>query len=196
MSYQKMKVTLKGETPLMFDRFVTMEKKKIRPEQKLYLKKEKGKNYLIFPFLNLISFLASKTTTSCCKKFLDKRKYKDSLDVVQSCFGIEENTIYILDKKGEKIEIGEFKSNDNGEIIDEKSGMYIRYDVARLKNAVNPKERPVLNEWRIDFTCLLEDNDLVTLDDLMNFFEQGGKYIGLGTFRPMFGKFSTQFEII
>jgi len=193
---EKMKVKLKGTAPIMFDRFVSIKAKDIRPEEKLYLRKVGEKNYLGMPFLNILSFLASKNSTSCCKKFCDLRKYKGYSDALYSNFRIDSDFVFFK-RDDKKIEVCQFIEKD-GIMQDEKSGIYVREDVARLDKGIpNEKRRPVLGaDWALEFSIELFVNDVVSMSDLIDFFEKGGKYIGLGTFRPVFGTFNFEYEIL
>ena len=74
--------------------------------------------------------------------------------------------------------------------------IYVHKTVARLAKGIpNPKERPTLSlPWRITFTMEYIDNKFCTLENLRQVVTLGGT-LGLGTFRPFFGRYElTQFE--
>lgn len=67
--------------------------------------------------------------------------------------------------------------------------------VARLKDGVpNPKRRPMIpNGWRIKVRFDLQQNVLLNEQTLHTMLEQGG-VLGLGTFRPIFGRFAVEWN--
>lgn len=70
--------------------------------------------------------------------------------------------------------------------------------VARLNKGVpNPKARPQLNlPWGADFAIEYQRNEYCTLEMLKQSVQMGGT-IGVGTFRPFFGRFHvTQFDVV
>ena len=64
--------------------------------------------------------------------------------------------------------------------------------VARLNKGIpNPKIRPQLNlPWGAEFTMEYQRNEYCTLEMLRQSVQMGGT-IGLGTFRPFYGRFKT-----
>jgi hypothetical protein len=86
----------------------------------------------------------------------------------------------------------------NAPILDEAGAVYAPQDkrisvlqhVARLKDGIpNPKERPMIpTGWNIKLQFVHQDNELVNIATLKRMVEQGG-ILGLGTFRPIFGRY-------
>jgi hypothetical protein len=66
----------------------------------------------------------------------------------------------------------------------------VRKDVARVKGGIpNPKTRPVLAlPWYLEFEIEYQDNSYCTLENLRQAVNWGGT-LGLGTFRPFFGRY-------
>lgn len=154
------------------------------PWQKLYFSPDKGKE-IGFPALNLLSFLSAHNTNSAPKRLRDKRKFKDICNACLSFVQISPDWLPIT-RNGEPIVFGKF-DNDR----DELSGITIHRSVARLDKGIpNPKVRPVLSlPWEIRFNLTILQNREITEQELINLFEEGGRAIGLGTFRGVFGKF-------
>jgi hypothetical protein len=102
-----------------------------------------------------------------------------------SFVSIREQFIPFL-RSGKPIAFGKLEND-----LDEKSGVYIHYSVARLDKGIpNPKVRPVLPlDWSLEFTLDFFPNREIKEQDVLNLFEEGGRAIGLGTFRGVFGKF-------
>jgi hypothetical protein len=173
-----------GLSPIMFDRYPGDNNTKLEPHQKFYL--QPGASRVIgLPSLNIISFLSAHNTNSAPKRLRDKRKYKDIANAMLSFVNIKEQFIP-LTRDGKPIVLGKFE-NDR----DETSGAYVHYSVARLDKGVpNPKVRPVLPlDWSIAFTMEIFPNREIKEQDVLNLMEEGGRAIGLGTFRGVFGKF-------
>ena len=178
------RVVLTGTSPIMFDRYAGDNETKLAPEQKVNLDTD-GRT-LVMPALNIMSFLSAENTPSAPKVLLDARKYKTTARACLNYATIAPDLIPIL-RDGEKIEVGQFV-NDK----DPKSGMWIHRCVARLEKGIpNPKQRPVLPlPWSIEFELSLIPNDVLQETQLSWLFSEGGKAIGLGTFRGVFGKFA------
>ena len=172
---EKIKVTIEGTTPILFNRFrdAAIEgKSKKRTgamaeseiEDKLYLD-EDGK-------VQLPSVYIKNCITEASKQFKIVGKGKSTYSkLVASTIDIEPFMI-------------EFKSG--------------KYEVFRI-SAVNPMtrgrmmtERPRYNKWGASFEIVLNDPG-VTVSVINEILEHAGKYVGVGDWRPqtkgMFGKF-------
>jgi hypothetical protein len=178
------RVVLEGTTPLMFDRYAGDNNTKLEVWQKLYFGSDGGKR-LVFPALNLRSFLSAHNTNSAPKRLLDKRKYKDVANASLSFVDIAPAEIPIL-RNGQPIVFGKLEGD-----TDPESGVYVYRAVARLDKGIpNPKERPVLPlPWSLAFEFTLFENKEIQEQQILNLFEAGGQAVGIGTFRGVFGKF-------
>jgi len=176
------KITLRGVTDIMFDRYAGDNKTELRPDQKFYRKGDQ----VVLPSLNILSLLTAQNTPSAPKRFLDSRKYRAVAQAVLSYASIGPSMIPFL-RDGEPIEFSGFRDGE----ADPKSGMYIRHDVARLKDGIpNPKVRPVLpTPWSLEFELYYFSNPDVAEETIQNLLIRAGAAIGLGTFRGVFGKF-------
>lgn len=180
-------VELVGTVDIMFDRYPGDNTTKLEAHQKLYL--EQGDSRIIgLPSLNIMSFLSAHNTNSAPKRLRDKRKYKDIANAMLSFVSIREQFIP-LRRDGEPIVLGKFVDDR-----DPESGCYIHRAVARLdKGIFNPKVRPVVPlPWAIEFTLDIFPNREIKETDILNLIEEGGRAIGLGTFRGVFGKFRVE----
>src|SRR5215472_7634587 len=178
------KVRLIGVTDIMFDRYPGDNQTQLESHQKLYF--APGNTKVIgIPTLNIISFLSAHNTNSAPKRLRDKRKYKDIANAMLSFVSIREQFIPLL-RDGKPIVLGKF-DNDK----DPKSGCYVHRSVARLDKGIpNPKVRPVIPlDWGLAFTIDIFPNSEIKETDILNLIEEGGRAIGLGTFRGVFGKF-------
>jgi hypothetical protein len=178
------KVVLAGITPIMFDRYPGDNQTRLEPHQKLYL--EPGASRRIgLPAINIMSFLSAHNTNSAPKRLRDKRKFKDLANAMLSFVSIEQQFIPFL-RDGQPISFGKFEDE-----VDKLSGIYVHHSVARLDKGIpNPKARPVLpTPWSLAFTLHLFPNREIKEVDVQNLIEEGGRALGLGTFRGVFGKF-------
>lgn len=178
-------VTLDGISDVMFDRYAGDNSTQLDPDQKFYL--TPGVSPIIgLPAANIMSFLSAHNTNSAPKRLRDKRKFKDIANALLSFVTISEQFIPFL--RGRKpIIFGRFKDDR-----DELSGAYIHRSVARLDKGIpNPKVRPVVPvPWSLQFGLQLFPNTEIKEQEILNLFVDGGRAIGLGTFRGVFGKFT------
>lgn len=186
----KSKIVLKGMTPIMFDRFISMDAKDrdAPPEQRLYLNPD-GSGVIGLPTTNILSLFTAQNTDSAPKMFLDKRKYKDFAGACSSYLTIEEPFIPFT-RNGKPIVFSGLSKDERCP----SSGVYVHRSVARLpKGLPNPKVRPVLPmPWSLAFTMTIFPNRVIDEQSVANLFVQAGLAIGLGTFRKVFGKFAIQ----
>lgn len=178
------RVVLCGTKPIMFDRYAGDNTTKLESWQKLYL--EPGDSRVIgIPAANIMSFLSAHNTNSAPKRLRDKRRYKDIANACLSFVEIGEDFIPLL-RDGKPIVFGRLQND-----IDPLSGIWIHRSVARLDKGIpNPKERPVVPlPWSVSFTLRLFPNREIQEQEIINLFDEGGRALGLGTFRGLFGKF-------
>lgn len=168
------KVVLQGIRPLMFDRYAGDNNTTLPPEEKMYLTPD---GQLIVPAINVYSLLTAENTKSVTRQFFGRQGKTIGLGI-SSYTNIEPFDIPLLD--------------DNGPILFHgwTNTLYVRKDVARVKGGIpNPKTRPVLSlPWRLEFTVQYQPNTYCTLENLRQAFTMGGT-LGLGTFRPYFGRY-------
>ena len=178
------KIRLMGLTDIMFDRYPGDNQTQLEPWQKLYL--EPGDSRIIgLPSINIMSFLSAHNTNSAPKRLRDKRKYKDIANAMLSFVSIREAFIPLM-RKGKPIVFGKIDGD-----LDPKSGVYVHRAVARLDKGIpNPKVRPVVPmDWSVEFTMDIFANKEIKEVDIQNLIEEGGRAIGFGTWRGVFGKF-------
>ena len=181
----KREVTLCGLRDVMFDRYAGDNQTKLEPWQKMYLQVDRT---IFMPALNILSFLSAHNTNSAPKRLRDKRHFKDIANACLSFVNIEPFEIPFL-REGEPIRFGKFDGD-----VDKTSGVYIHRSVARLDKGIpNPKVRPVLPmPWSLNLTLSIFPNREIKEQEIQNLFEEGGRALGLGTFRGVFGKFRVE----
>lgn len=183
----KRRIRLCGIKDIMFDRYAGDNNTKLEPHQKLYLSPTQNGELPVIglPSANIMSFLSAHNTNSAPKRLRDARKFKSIANACLSFVDIEETFIPLL-RDDKPIQFGAF-NNDR----DEVSGAYIHRSVARLDKGIpNPKIRPVIPApWAIEFNMTIFPNKEVQEQEILNLVEDGGRALGLGTFRGVFGKF-------
>jgi hypothetical protein len=159
---------------MMFDRYPGDNSTQLPTAEKMYLT---DKMQLILPAINILSLLAAENTKSVCRQFFGKNGKTIALGI-SSYVNITPFEIPILD--------------DNGPIFFKgwNEQIKIHKTVARLKGGIpNPKERPMLGlTWFIEFEYEYQDNKYCTIENLRQATSMGGT-LGLGSFRPFFGRY-------
>lgn len=168
-------VQLSGRRPLIFDRYAGDNNTQLPVSEKMYLDSQRR---LIMPALNLYSLLVAENTKSVCRQFFGKSAKTVALGI-SSYTMIDPLEIPILDANGEPFVFDGWRGQ-----------LSVRKDVARLPKGIpNPKERPMLNTpWQLNFEMQYEDNKYCTLENLRMAFIHGG-ILGIGSFRPFFGRY-------
>ena len=172
------KVKLVGLTPILFDRYSGSNEEELAPEKKVYLAGDGST--LVLPALNISSFLSSENGESAPKRICGK-KWKVVCHAALSFVTIQPLLI-------------PFSGPDGGLLSTASSQLHIVRHVARMKKGTmvipNPKVRPQLDPpWQLSFTIALWRNPDLHEDMLARLFVEGGRQIGLGTWRGLFGKF-------
>lgn len=174
-------VKLASLSDIMFDRFIDYSLEKRPPEQKFYLMDE---NVLALPAENLSAFLVGQFPAGCAMTF-EKKKWNDYSRIILGQLFFSPSLIPFLDAKGEKIRFGNFK---DGHLRVDRSSPRVKN--GRLSIKQEAKERPVLlHPWVLSFSIIMLENLLIDGTKLLNWFSNGGLLIGLGTWRPRYGRF-------
>jgi hypothetical protein len=181
----KRHVVLRGTRSIMFDRYAGDNDTKLEPWQKLYLMEDRT---IYLPSANIMSFLSAHNTNSAPKRLRDKRRYKDICNACLSFVEINPENIPLI-RDGKPLKFGKFNPEK-----DELSGAYIHRSVARLDKGIpNPKVRPVIPlPWALEFDLTIYPNREIKEQEIVNLFDEGGRALGLGTFRGLFGKFEVE----
>lgn len=189
MELESKSITLEltGTSDIMFDRFYGQEKDTRPPEQKFYLVEE---NKIVLPTENLYSFLFGENPQGAAKT--EGKKGKEYIRMGYSHVGIKPSDHICFKRDGKDIIYKGFEGNEDNYYISEFSP---RTKMSSGPNSIkqNLKRRPVLREgWTLEFTVSIFKNPLITVDKMVNWFTEGGVLIGLGTYRPRFGRFSVR----
>lgn len=174
-SKTNIRIQLTGLRPLMFDRYAGDNSTQLPTAERMYLTNDLA---LVLPAINLYSLLCAENTKSVCRQFFGKNGKTIALGI-SSYTTIEPFDIPICDDKG-PVHFTEFNAQ-----------ISVHRAVARLPRGIpNVKERPVLAlPWRIEFTVTYIENQYCTENNLRQAFDMGGT-LGLGTFRPFFGRYA------
>ena len=181
-SYTIITAKLRGIRPIMFDRYGGDNKTKLPDMEKMYLD-ERGTCGI--PVLNVFSLLSAENTPSVAKRFYGKQG-RDVAQGIKSFCNIEA-------VEGEDAMFAPLKDEEGKVWLATDSRIKIMSHVARLPKGIpNPKSRPMIpNRWSCVFRFELQQNTLLNEPTLKAMIEQGG-ILGLGTFRPIFGRYSVE----
>jgi hypothetical protein len=182
-------VQLDSLTDVMFDRFIDYSAEKRPPEQKLYLF---GKNQLVLPQDNLTDgFLCGLDPKGCAITFEGKQG-KDYRMMASAHVMIDEAVISFL-KDDHPVVFTDF--DEGGPFWIHRGSPRVKKGSSSIKQEM--KERPVLRHpWALRFSISLVKNAMIDETKLFNWFMRGGMLIGIGTYRPKFGRFTvTGWEI-
>lgn len=177
----KFDAKLVGTRGILFDRYPGDNDTKLKPLDKLYVN---DGGHCIIPCVNLYSCLTAENTKS----------------ISRICFGKKAGNIRIginsfVTITGDDSEEASVIRDDKGKPWSAKdSRITIRHHVARLKNGVpNPKERPCIPvPWNVTFHFEYAKNNFISKEALLDCLNQAGQLLGLGTFKPVFGKFAVE----
>jgi len=185
LAQETIKLQLDGMSDIMFDHFYGQEKDTRPPEQKLYL--EPKTNKLVFPTENIYAFLFNENPPGCAKG--EGKKGKEFIRMGQAHIVIDPFDYIPFQREGKDIIFEDFEDTDL---------LYISEFSPRMRGPggssikANPKQRPVLKvPWSLTFDVTIVKNSLINKEKIFNWFTSGGITIGLGTYRPRFGRFGT-----
>ena len=177
-------VTLDGLADIMFDRFIRQEKDTRPAEQKLYL--DEG-NRIVCPAENLWTFMFGDNPPGCARSF-EGKKGREFARIGQAHIVINP-ALVPFQRDGQDIVFKDF--DDTGIAITRFSPRTKMSGGGSIKQDV--KERPLLKlPWSLTFQISIVENALVDETRVLNWFQQGGIMIGLGTYRPRFGRFTVR----
>ena len=178
---KKLHVVLSGLTPFMADAFRGQEE--IPPEQKLYYGLDK--KTLILPASNIVGFLTSKSSHSCLRVFTSNKDWKTrGPEIVGNVYVDPVSIPFLSDGKPIKFD-GKWN-----EVV------YIDERMARPSNTARVMaRRPVITlPWTLEFTLTINETEFVTASRIKDWFARGGISVGVGAYRPMFGRFEVEFS--
>ena len=191
-------IVLEGISGFMSDAFRGMTTQ-LNAQDKMYLgaPNAKGQRPIVFPVINMISYLTAVNTASAPKILYPPKQYKEMAHAFASSIIIEGDSIPFT-RDGKPILFGEFKpltKPDPTSSISERdplSGCFVLHNTARLEKGVpNPKIRPVLpTPWTLAFQMTVVPSKVIDIADVQRMFEDGGRLVAIGTFRPLYGKFA------
>lgn len=187
MDIREIKVVVEGAADIMFDRFIDHSAEARPAEQKLYLDEQ---NRLVLPADNIDAFLFGEDPMGCAKAF-EGKKAKEYLRVGKSHVFVKE-PLALFSQNGKPVVV-------KGPVAEDKR-FYIKLSGGRTKQGARSikqeaRPRPVFRlPWALHFTLMLAQNTLIDETKLFNWLTVGGIQIGLGTWRPNYGRFFVKTE--
>ena len=180
------KVSLDGIAEIQFDRFEKQEADTRPPDQKLYLAEG---DVIVLPSENIWAFLFGEGKPAGCAKSFEGKGSVQYLRMGQSHLILSPPLIPFT-RNGKPIVFKEF----------DRKSLYVSQFAPRTKSGSlsiknNVRLRPVLMlPWALSFDITIIKNELITDTKLLNWFKRGGIEIGLGNYRPRFGRFLVNVE--
>ena len=186
MEVKKISVSVEGLSSVMFDKFYDHSNENRPPERKFYTD-----NPVCLPVENIYSFLYRDAAPVGAVRFVEKRKAKEYLAMGQAFMSIRQTMIPFLDESYKPIlfnGFGKFDSDSRFYVNDWEAGITKMSGGKIIKQEARP--RPVMKlPWNLEFEVMLFENDKVTPDKLLSWFQIGGLVIAIGTHRPQYGRF-------
>jgi len=181
MEVTKIKAKIEGLSDIMFDRFIDYSKEIRPPEQKLYLIED---NQVVLPAENIYFFLFGENPAGCAKSFEGAQGKKKYIPMGMSHVFIDPFAIPFTEKNKPIL----------FENFDGKFRIWLtapRTKKSSLSIKQEAKPRPFLKlPWALEFNLTIIKNQVIDETKLYNWFVQGGIQIGIGTYRPRFGRFA------
>ena len=173
---------LVGARDLLFDRYPGDNDTKLKPHEKVYLNTA---NHCVVPVVNLYSCLTAENTKSVAKFCYGKKagNIRIGINSFVTITGDDENSPNRM--------AALIRDGDGKPITRDDPRITVETHVARLAKGVpNPKVRPCIHvPWSVTFHFRYLKNEFISREVLIDCLQQAGEIVGLGTFRPMFGKF-------
>jgi len=167
MNIQKISVKIEGIVPYISNEFVSISEPDIPVEKKIRI--EDGK--IVIDKNRIMSFLTANNPKTgkdgCIKLFTKSTEYKKLLPRVDAYVGITPEIIPI---------------SDNDKYI-------VREDKVGGGGVPAMVKRPMIEKWGAEFTISLTENPSISFEKLEGWFERGGIEVGLGAWRPRYGRF-------
>jgi len=186
---QRYHATANGLAPIMFQRYIDNEEGH-PPQELLYLDDDRN---VCIPSLNLQSFFGSaESGRGCAGTFPPATQRKNMIRAVGSYLQVEPLMIPVL-RDGKPVRFGNF----GPDLQDSVSGIRAVTHKALVKHGKllipQKRTRPLLSlPWSVEFTLcviVIDGKEGITGNLLQLWWQRGGFEIGLGAFRPMFGRF-------
>ena len=174
---QTVKVRLSSLSPIMFNAFRGQEE--IPPERKLYVSSSDGKT-VILPASYIMGFLTATTVgRSCLNTFVPTKERSEKRGELLSSIASSPVEMPF--------------TSDGKPIVFEgwNDRIYLSEMGAQAsKTARVIARRPVVRDpWEIEFDLFINETKYVTAERMENWFKDGGTRVGMGAFRPFFGRF-------
>ena len=173
------KLRLIGVTPIMFDPFYGQEK--IPVEEKFYFGND-GQT-LVLPNANILGFLNSQKVHSCVRLYLKSTEWATRSNEIAGCVSILPAEIVFKDDKGKPIKF----SGWNEKIAIDKRMVFPNKKVRDI--ACRPTMEP---PWNLELEVSIFETEFITFNRILDWFDRGGFQVGIGAYRPLFGRFRVE----
>jgi hypothetical protein len=176
-------IEIEGLSDILFDKFFDHSKNERPPEKKFYTDPDGDGKTVCLPSENLWSFLFAELNQGCARRF-EGKKSKEYLSYGQSHVAIKPDFIPFTEN-GKQVQFDKFGKKFR---IFQQSAPTKLSGGGMIKQEAK-KRALVKLPWELKFNIVVFKNDRVTSEKLLEWFNKGGILIGLGTYRPRFGRF-------
>ena len=185
-------VSIVGLADLQFDHYYGAEQDPHDLDDKMYLDENGG---LCIPSENVAHMFFGTFYASAINLVEKKMEWKKIAWQARALMAIEPNMIPIL-RDQKQIVHKKWSKMKSGRRHDPDAGLWIDNSLPRVKGGVvggdQTKLRPTLKKpWSMDFQIRVieEDASPVTVEKVKRWLETGGLKVGIGTHRPVYGRF-------
>jgi len=161
-------------------------------DDKMYLDESGG---LCMPAENILHMFYGTFYASAINLVEKKMEWKKAAWEAKALMFIEPNMVPIL-RDGEQVIHKGWKKTKSGRLHDPEAGIWLDDSLPRVKGGVvagdQGKLRPTLKKpWamRFNIRVIEEEGSPVTVERIEKWLETGGMKIGIGTHRPVYGRF-------
>ena len=187
LEMKKIKVELDGIAEIMFDRFTDHGKAEKTAMDRFHLHEKKG---LMIPGDYIESFFIRENKPPGCIKCVEGKSCGEFLKTAQGHLFIDESVLPFLENGKPIIFKGFGKNGSSKFYINDWSAGITKASTGTNMIKQPPKKRPVMRPpWQLAFTLSLIKNELIDEERVYNWLVAGGMRVGIGTWRPRYGRF-------
>ena len=181
-----------GLADLQFDHYIGAEQDPKDLDAKMYLDEQNG---LCIPAENILHMFYGTFYESAIHICEKKMEWKGIAWQTKAMVFVEPNMVPVL-RDGEQVVHNGWKKTKSGRPHDPDAGLWVDNSLPRVKGGVvggdQTKLRPTLKlPWSMNFNIRVieEDGSVVTTERVRRWLETGGLKVGIGTHRPVYGRF-------
>lgn len=184
-------VGIEGLADIQFDHYFGAEQDQDVLDDKLHLTEQ---SELYLPALNMLGMFYSQSSRSAIQACEKKTEYKSISWDARALLTVNPSRIPIL-RNGKPIVHKKWEKDKRGRLYDADAQLWVDDSLPRVKGVVTgnqAKRRPTLKlPWSMRFSLnVIEiEGSAITIERVEKWLRTGGLMIGIGTHRPVYGRF-------